>query len=134
MWKAALVGVVALASIGCASVPASAQEGGAGVTITTSHIGQLKSMLRLTPAQERYWPAVESALRSLVRQSADEDASGGFVHRVKARAATIASNAAALRRVLSAARPLIRTLDEDQKRDAMALARSLGIRHLVAAL
>jgi len=36
-------------------------------------------MLRLTPAQERYWPAVESALRSLVRRlPLDRLVQGGF--------------------------------------------------------
>src|SRR6266511_3667965 len=113
MWKAALVGAVALAAIGSTSVSAQSLGGGSGVVITSSHIGQLRSMLRLTPAQERYWPPVEAALRTLVRQSA-QDEGDGFVQRVRARASKVASNAAGIRRVLAAARPLIRVLDEEQ--------------------
>jgi hypothetical protein len=133
MWKAALVAVIAFVAIGTTTVttvtPASAEP----LVITSSHISQLKSMLQLTPAQERYWPPVEAALRSLARQSADEEDSG-FVQKVRARAAAVTANASGIRRVWAAARPLIRTLDPEQKQSVISLARSLGISHLAAAL
>jgi hypothetical protein len=133
MWKAALVAVIALAAIVVTTVttvtPASAEP----LVVTSSHIGQLKSMLQLTPAQERYWPPVEAALRSLARHASEDD-DGGFVQKVRARTAAITGNASAVRRVWAAARPLIRTLDPEQKQSVMALARSLGISHLAAAL
>lgn len=127
MWKAALVGAVALAAIGTMSVTTVSAE---PITVTSSHISQLKSMLRLTPAQERYWPPVEAALRSLARQSASAEDNDGFVQKVRSQA----SNAAGLRRAWAAAQPLIRVLDAEQKQSVMSLARSLGIGRLASAL
>lgn len=134
MWKAALVGAVAFAAIGTTSISAETLgASGSGIVVTSSHISQLKSMLQLKPAQERYWPAVEAALRSLTRQSAGDD-NDGFVQKARARAAAITANASGVRRVWAAARPLIRTLDEEQKQSVIMLARSLGISHLASAL
>ena len=134
MWKAALVGAVALAAIGTTAVttvtPASAES----IVVTSGHISQLKSMLRLTPAQERYWPPVEAALRSLARQPAADEDNDGFVQKVRSRASAMASNAAGVRRAWAAARPLIRVLDDEQKQSVMGLARSLGIGHLASAM
>ena len=125
MLKAALVGMLALVVIGMA--PAAADPA------ASSQISQVKSMLRLTPAQERYWPPVEAALRNLVRQAAHAD-DDGMVQRVKARAKSIAGNAAAIQRVVSAARPLIRILDEQQKQTARSLVSSYGGTSLASAL
>ena len=52
---------------------------------------------------------------------------------VKSRAASIGLNALALRRLASAAYPLIRTLDEEQKQIAVAFARSAGLHSVAAA-
>ena len=90
------MGAVALAAIGTTTVSAEP------LVVTSSHIGQLKSMLQLTPAQERYWPPVEAALRN-------------------------ASGLTGIRRAWSAAQPLIRVLDAEQKEAVRSLARSLGI-------
>ena len=141
MHKTALAGVLALAMT-VAVFPASAGEfasnsgtgSHAALVISDSHIARLKSMLRLTPAQERHWPAAEAALRNFARQQARSDNGGGLVERVKSQASAVAGQAVALKRVLAAAGPLIRALDEDQKRDAVALARSLGFERLAAAL
>jgi LTXXQ motif family protein len=122
--KAALVGMFALVAIG--STPLSAEP--------AAQIAQVKSMLRLTPAQERYWPPVEAALRNLVRHAASEDDGDGVVQRVKARASRIATNAAAVQRLVAAARPLIRILDDEQKQTARALAGSYGAASLASAL
>jgi hypothetical protein len=37
-----------------------------------------------------------------------------------------------MRRLVTAAQPLVRTLDEDQKREALTLARSMGFGQLAA--
>jgi hypothetical protein len=134
MWKAALVGAVALAAIGTTTVATVTPAAAESIVVTSAQIGQLKGMLRLTPAQERYWPPVEAALRSLARQSAAEDDNDGFVQKVRSRASAMASNAAGIRRAWAAARPLIRVLDDEQKQSVMGLARSLGIGHLASAL
>jgi hypothetical protein len=127
MVKAALAGMLALAVIGSSSVSVSADP-------AHSQIAQVKSMLRLTPSQERYWPPVEAALRSLARQAAQSDDTDGMMQRVKAKARSFAVNAAAIQRVVAAARPLIRTLDEEQKQTARSLVSSYGGTSLASAL
>jgi thiamine monophosphate kinase len=99
-----------------------------------SQIAQVKSMLRLTPSQERYWPPVEAALRNLARKAAQSDLSDGMLQRVKAKARSFAVSTAAIQRVVAAARPLVRTLDEDQKQTARALVSSYGGTNLASAL
>ena len=56
------------------------------------------------------------------------------MERARAGAARVASKAVGAQRVLSAAMPLFRTLDADQKQTANALAQSLGLGHLASAL
>jgi hypothetical protein len=127
MLKAALAGMLALAVVGSSSAAVSADP-------AHSQIAQVKSMLRLTPSQERYWPPVEAALRSLARQAAQSDDSDGMVQRVKAKARSFAVNTAAIHRVVAAARPLIRTLDAEQRQTARALVSSYGGTSLASAL
>ena len=134
MWKAALAGAMVFAAVGSTSLSAEPfASAGAAVAITHSQIGQLKNLLRLTAEQERHWPAVEAALHALIK--ADEvSVSVGLVQNIRARASAFASNAAAIGRVIAAARPLLKSLDESQRRDVSMLARSLGITKLAAAL
>src|SRR3954464_10080532 len=109
MWKAALAGVV-LATIGVTCVAAqdyqtaSYESGTAsrGPVVTSGHIARLKAALKLTAAQMQHWPAVESALRGLAQRH-DRDRRGDGMAR---RLAAAAVDANALRRVVSAARPL----------------------------
>jgi hypothetical protein len=121
MWKAALAGAMALATIG--SSLAMAQENSApqqvaartgGAVFTEAHIAAAKAVLRLTPEQRRYWGPVEAALRDLVRHQGDASASR-------------------VQRVIAAAQPLIRVLDDQQKQNALALAHALGISNIAAA-
>jgi len=152
MWKAALAGAI-LATTGATFV--SAQEYGsqyrsaynsnaysnfdnhAGetrassqrVAMTDGHISRLKAVLKLTADQQRYWPAVESALRRLARRQSADRSSDGMVRR----AAAAAVDAAAARRVASAAGPLISVLDEQQKQAGMRVVQALGFGHLAAA-
>lgn len=136
MWKAALAGAL-LATTGAtlasaqdfatAAVEArSGREGGA--IVTEGHIARLKAVLKLTPAQQQYWPAVESALRSFARRQ-QHGGSDGMVRR----AAAAAGDANDARRLVSVARPLVNSLDDKQKQDAMTLAQSLGLGHLASA-
>src|SRR5437588_10707879 len=110
MWKAALAGLV-LATMGvtCGSAQeyqtASYESGSAsrGPVVTSGHIARLKAALRLTSAQLHYWPAVESALRGLAQRHNRDRSADGIARRV----AAAAVDANAIRRVVSAARPLI---------------------------
>jgi hypothetical protein len=49
------------------------------------------------------------------------------VQKVKARAGEIMLNASSIKRLVSAAQPLIKSLNEDQKRQALAMARQMGL-------
>jgi hypothetical protein len=137
MWKAALAGVM-LATMGATIVSAQEYETASyegnrasrAPVVTEGHISRLKAALRLTAEQRSYWPAVESALRALAhRQSKDRSGDG-----VVRRAAAAAVDANAMRRVASAAAPLIGSLDDKQRQDGMRVIRSLGFASLASAL
>ncbi len=92
-----------------------------------SHIAQFKSALRLTAEQERHWPRVEVALREVVQGSNSDDSnSHGLIRRIGSRASDFVFSANAIRRLVAAAQPLIKSLDPQQKHDALALARHMG--------
>ena len=91
MWKATLVGAIALATIGSISVStrgigfntAAAQD----IVVTEGQIARLRHALQLTPAQLSRWHAVESTLRSLARHQQQyqvASAEGGYVERIGA--------------------------------------------------
>lgn len=90
-------GVFALATLGLLSVsaPARATELGAhgdqAQTTAAINIARIKSVLKLTPAQEPYWAPVETALRDLARQQAPVE-STGLVHRVSHRVVSVVLN------------------------------------------
>ena len=85
-------------------------------------IAGIKERLKLSSAQESYWPAVESALRAVARKihamrQADPNATG----------APIDPDAEEVQRLKSAAMPLLFQLREDQKREVRMLARVIGL-------
>jgi hypothetical protein len=133
MWKAALAGAVALATIGSFSFspgfgvsPAAAQE----VVVTEGQIARLHAALHLTGAQERHWHPVAATLRSLGRQQqqyrvASNDA--GFVAQTKARVAGYAVTAMTMQRLRSIAQPLISQLTEEQKEAGRNVLASMGV-------
>ncbi|HYC16518.1 MAG TPA: hypothetical protein VEC94_04870 [Pseudolabrys sp.] len=130
-------GVFALATIGLlsAGVPTDAAEINAHADQATAaiNIARIKSVLKLTPAQEPYWAPVESALRDLERRQAPAE-STGLVHRVSHRVVSVVLNSAAVQRLAVAARPLIAMLDAEQMRAAHGLAQEMGLGPVVAAL
>jgi hypothetical protein len=90
----------------------------------------LKEMLRLTPEQERNWPAFESALRDLIKLRLDRSAEprdrplpGTPVERLRGSADELGGIAAALNRLAEAAEPLYASLDDDQKQRFARLSR-----------
>jgi hypothetical protein len=128
LWKMGLACIVAVA----ATLPVSAQERTAtkfrpaaysGSVLTDGKINRIKAALRLTRLQERYWPPIEAALREMARELSHKSAAGEG-------GATI--DQAKVQRLASVAYPLLATLDEGQKREAMALARAMGLQGLVA--
>ena len=109
--------------------------------LTESRINIVKAALQLTPDQEKYWPAVEEAIRnrskdrqarmaaaaarlnelrdrSVVEVMRDRDPIA-FLHR---RADALTQRGADLKKVADAWQPLYKTLTPDQKRRMAALA------------
>jgi hypothetical protein len=130
-----LVGAMALFVLFCS--PASAQtnaradtrqraEVPSDVVVRDVHIALLKFALKLRPAQEPYWAPVEAALRDMAhwqaKGSPEVDANGRAGSSVAYR----------LRKIAAMAVPLIKALDEDQRRSMMMLARTAGLEMLVA--
>ena len=91
----------------------------------------MKAGLKLTPDQEKLWPAVEAAVRDFAkmridranaRMNAEKDSSSDAqkpddpVARLRERADRLAAGAAVLKRIADAADPLYKTLDDGQKR------------------
>jgi hypothetical protein len=113
MRKLMLAGAVALAMTGWSGACA-----GEAMVVTDGHIAQFKQVLNLKADQERYWSAIEATLRDIARRQ---------------NAAVATLDYASLRRLIASAMPLFRRLDSEQKREAIALARSLGISRLASA-
>ena len=131
-------GVIALVALSLLSIVPSARaadmmDGAASAHTASIDVARIKSALHLTPAQEPYWAPVEAALRELARRQ-DRDANDGLVRRVSKRVVQVALNSATVHRLVAAARPLAKTLDEQQMRTAHGLAQEMGFGSVVAAL
>jgi LTXXQ motif family protein len=134
MWKAALAGAVALATVGSFSFspqgfgisPAAAEE----VVITEGQIARLHAALRLTPSQQHRWYPVAATLRSLGRQQQQyrvASADAGFVERAHARVAGYTLTTMAMHRLRSVAGPLINVLTDEQKSAGQRVLASMGV-------
>jgi LTXXQ motif family protein len=135
MRKAAIIAILALAIGGPTAAVAQTQghrlqSHGSGEL--ESGLARFKAALRLTPEQERHWPRVEAALRSISRDRDAEAAEAGMFTRIGHRAADLALSAVAIKRLVSAAQPLMKTLDDEQKSKAMTLARAMGFGSVAA--
>ncbi|MGE3150631.1 MAG: Spy/CpxP family protein refolding chaperone [Pseudorhodoplanes sp.] len=104
-----------------------------------ARIAGLKAGLRLTPDQEKNWPAVETAMRDLAKQRADRMKQRAdrkeeraerrdLIERLRTRAETMSQRAADLKRLADASEPLYRTLDDGQKRRLGMLTRGFESR------
>jgi hypothetical protein len=114
--------------------------------LTDARIAGLKAGLKLTPEQEKNWPAVETAIRDLAKQRADrmkERAdrmaarrearhNGGadnaqprpdLLARLRQGADAMSARAAGLKKFADAAEPLYKSLDDSQKRRFALLIR-----------
>ena len=147
MWKTILAGSTALAIAGAAL--AYAQQGPgerdfaprwrpSAEDITAfgeARIAALHAGLKLTPEQEKNWPAVESAMRELIKQRsarlaarASADRPTDPVERLELLADTLTQRGAALKKLADAAGPLYKSLDDAQKHRFLMLARLEGRR------
>jgi hypothetical protein len=138
MKKTLCAGALALAMTGLLPMlPATASDYGPYAeqgAATAINVSRIKSALHLRPDQQRYWPAVESALRRLAERQHAKGETGGFVHRISSRVVSVVLDNAAVARLAAAARPLAATLDPEQMQTASGLANEMGLGAVVAAL
>ena len=100
--------------------------------LTDARIGIVKAALQLKPDQEKYWPAVEEAIRGRAQMREQRSAAlqariekGGEIQPIdilRARADALTQRGDALRKVADAWQPLYASLDDDQKRRMRFLA------------
>ncbi|QUS39046.1 hypothetical protein RPMA_09530 [Tardiphaga alba] len=97
-----------------------------------ARIAAVKAGLKLTPDQEKMWPAVETSVRDFAklridrakarmeerkaREGASNDTPPNPVERLQKRADNMAATAGAMKKIAEAADPLYKTLDDGQKR------------------
>src|ERR1017187_9759008 len=113
---------------------------------TDARIAAVKAGLKLTPDQEKLWPPVEAAVRDFAKlridranarmnaqrddsqdaQKQDSQNPGDPVARLRDRADTMATTAAAMKRIADTADPLYKTLDDGQKRRLAILTHMEG--------
>ena len=110
--------------------------------LTDARVGLIKAALQLTPDQEKYWPAVEEAIRARaknrqarlervaeLRDSGPMEAVGerNPVELMQRRAERLSQRAADLKKEADAWEPLYKTLSQDQKK-RMAYVTVVAIR------
>jgi hypothetical protein len=103
---------------------------------TDACIAALKAGLRLTPEQEKNWPAFEAAIRDMSKARADriaaranEQPPSDPVERLHRRADALGTVAAGLKKLADAEGPLYKSLDDAQKQRFQILARGIGPHH-----
>jgi hypothetical protein len=92
-------------------------------------IAGIKERLKLSAAQESYWPAVETALRAVARKihaTRQADPGTGSM--------PIDPDSEEVQQLKSAAMPLLFQLREDQKDEVRKLARIIGLERVAAAI
>lgn len=100
-------------------------------SLTDAHVGMIKAALQLTPDQEKYWPALEDAIRARAKNRqtrmervAELRDSGptevlreqNAVELMQRRAGMLIQRGTDLKRVADAWEPLYKTLSQDQKK------------------
>lgn len=98
-----------------------------------ARIAAVRAGLKLTPEQEKNWPAVEAALRDMAKQRSERftarasaDKPADPIERLSLRADRMTQQGAALKKLADAAGPLYKSLDDGQKKRLMVLARLGG--------
>lgn len=90
--------------------------------LSDAQIAGVKNRLKLTAAQETYWPNVETALRAVAKKIHDSrQANPG------AGSPPIDPESAEVAQLKTAAMPLLSQLSQDQKREVRSLARIIGL-------
>jgi LTXXQ motif family protein len=109
--------------------------------LTDARVGLVKAALQMTPDQEKYWPAVEEAIRTSAKnrqarlervaelrdRSPTDVSKYNFVEGMQRQAERLTQRATDLKNLAAAWEPLYKTLSPDQK-DRMAFATYAAMR------
>jgi zinc resistance-associated protein len=143
MWKAVLAGTTAAVIAGSSLVLAQQmpdRDGGPRwrpsaedvSAFTDARIAAIKAGVKLTPEQEKNWPAFETAIRDMSKARADRMAARGneqppadMVEGLRRRADALGTAAAGLKKLADAEEPLYKSLDDAQRHRFQILARAL---------
>jgi hypothetical protein len=150
MKKVLLAGVAALAIAGSTAVYAQHRPWFQGhmrmsvedrAAFADARIAAVHAGLKLGPDQEKLWPPVESAVKEFAKlrieranarmnamrdDARDQQKPDDPVARLRDRADTMATTAAAMKKIADAADPLYKTLDDGQKRRLAILTHMEG--------
>ena len=120
-WKTLFAATIALALAG--SGVAYAQKRPLPLedraAVVDARIAAHKAALKLTPDQEKNWPAYEAALRKLAKLRVErhqEQKPSNPVELLRQRAEDLSAASAALKQLADAEEPLLNSLDDRQKR------------------
>ena len=102
-----------------------------GFVLDDAQIASIRQRLRLTPDQERMWPAVEAALRNIAYERALDARRRGAPANGNA-VASIDPNGAAVQDLKSAAIPLIMSFNDEQRNEVRSLAHVMGLDRLAS--
>jgi hypothetical protein len=121
--------MIAVGAVAYAQQPPAGPDGGRGPfaaedrgALLDARIAALHAGLRLTPEQEKAWPAFEQAYRDLaglrVRRPGGPGAEESLdpVQRIQRRAEALTARGASLKRFADALEPLYKSLGDGQKR------------------
>lgn len=101
------------------------------LVISETQIARFKAALKLTRTQEQLWTPIEAELRQITRTGQRSEPEG-IVQRIRNRFRSIVLDVAALRRLGNVARPLLMSLDYEQKQKALQISRTMGMSSLAS--
>jgi len=117
-------------------------------SLTDMRVGIVKAALQLTPDQEKYWPAIEDAIRTRAKNrqarleriaelhengAMDGMNEGNPIELMQRRADRLVQRGTDLKKLADAWDPLYKTLSDDQKRRMafVSFAVMRGVRHAI---
>jgi hypothetical protein len=101
-----------------------------GFVLNDAQIASIKGRLQLTPDQERMWPSVEAALRSIAYAKAQAANLRGAS--AATAVASLDPDSAEVQDLKSAAFPLILSFSDEQKNEVRSLAHVMGLDRLAS--
>jgi len=101
-----------------------------GFVLNDAQIASIKGRLHLSPDQERMWPSVESALRSIAYAKAHDARRRGAAGSTDV--ASLDPDSAEVQGLKSAAFPLIMSFSDEQRNEVRSLAHVMGLDQLAS--